>query len=63
MASSDELRSYQRYMALAGKRVAEMQIALASRDDIEDFRPEAAEPDDVAHLIDDAVTRAKHLYD
>jgi maltose alpha-D-glucosyltransferase / alpha-amylase len=63
VASSDELRSYQRYMALAGKRVAEMQIALASRDDIEDFRPEAAEPDDVAHLIDDAVTRAKHLYD
>ncbi|ETR78195.1 alpha-amylase [Afipia sp. P52-10] len=58
---SDELLSYQRYMALAGKRVAEMQTALASRDDIEDFRPEAAAPDDVAHLIDDAVTRAKHL--
>ncbi len=39
---SDEQVSYQRYMAQAGKRIAEMQTALASRDDIEDFRPEPA---------------------
>jgi maltose alpha-D-glucosyltransferase/alpha-amylase len=63
MGESDELLSYQRYMALAGKRVAEMQTALASRDDIEDFRPEAATPKDVKHLIGDSVARAKQLYD
>ena len=39
---SDEQVSYQRYMTQVGKRIAEMQTALASRDDIEDFRPEPA---------------------
>ena len=48
--ANDEKSAYQRYMTQTGKRVAEMQIALASRDDIEDFRPAPATPEDTERL-------------
>jgi maltose alpha-D-glucosyltransferase/alpha-amylase len=60
--SSDEKASYQRYMELAGRRLAEMQMALASRDDIEDFRPVQATADDVRHLIDNATKLAERTF-
>ena len=60
---SDERTSYQRYMELTGRRVAEMQTALASRDDIEDFRPVQATPDDLRHLIDNAVRLAERTFE
>jgi maltose alpha-D-glucosyltransferase/alpha-amylase len=58
---SNEQISYQRYMAQAGKRIAEMQTALASRDDIEDFRPEQATAASIQLLVDDAIRRADQL--
>jgi maltose alpha-D-glucosyltransferase / alpha-amylase len=60
-SESDEQVSYQRYMALAGRRVAEMQAALASRDDIEDFRPEPATTASVKRLVDEALQRVDQL--
>jgi maltose alpha-D-glucosyltransferase/alpha-amylase len=58
---SDEHVSYQRYMTQIGKRIAEMQSALASRDDIEDFRPESATAESVRRLVDDALRRTDQL--
>ncbi|MDQ8727330.1 maltose alpha-D-glucosyltransferase [Bradyrhizobium sp. LHD-71] len=58
---SDEQVSYQRYMTQAGRRIAEMQTALASRDDLEDFRPERATPASTKHLVDDAIKRVDQL--
>ncbi len=60
---SDEQVSYQRYMIQAGRRIAEMQTALASRDDIEDFRPEPATPASTKRLVDDAIGRAEQLHE
>jgi maltose alpha-D-glucosyltransferase/alpha-amylase len=60
-AASDEQVSYQRYMSLAGMRIAEMQSALASRDDIEDFRPEPATAASAQRLVDEAIQRAEQL--
>ena len=62
-AESDEQASYQRYMIQTGRRVAEMQTALASRDDIDDFRPVATTPDDVRSWIDDILARAAKAFD
>nr|WP_151202193.1 maltose alpha-D-glucosyltransferase [Afipia carboxidovorans] len=42
-----EQSNYLRYMTQAGRRVAEMQTALASRSDILDFAPEAATAEDL----------------
>jgi maltose alpha-D-glucosyltransferase/alpha-amylase len=60
-AESDEQTAYQRYMAQAGRRIAEMQDALASRDDIEDFRPEPATPASIKQLAHEAIRRAEQL--
>ena len=60
-SGSDEHASYQRYMTQIGKRIAEMQSALASRDDIEDFRPESATTESVKRLVDDALRRTDQL--
>ena len=59
----EEKAMYQRYMTQTGKRVAEMQVALASRDDIADFRPETVTPLDVACLIDRLMVRADQTFD
>ncbi|MEO6945509.1 MAG: putative maltokinase, partial [Nitrobacter sp.] len=59
----EEKAVYQRYMTQTGKRVAEMQVALASRDDIVDFHPEMVTPSDVARLIDRLMVRADQTFD
>ncbi len=56
--ADDEKAAYQRYMTQTGKRVAEMQIALASRNDIEDFRPVAATDADTTKWIDNILLRS-----
>ena len=61
--STDEKAAYQRYMMQTGKRVAEMQVALASRDDIADFRPEKVKPEDIERWIDGVVSRAERAFD
>ncbi|MDB5625144.1 MAG: Trehalose synthase-like [Tardiphaga sp.] len=55
---SEEEAPYMRYMAQTGRRVAEMQLALASRDDIADFAPEKTSAEDVNIWIDDILARA-----
>ena len=59
----EEKAAYQRYMMQIGKRVAEMHMALASRDDIEDFRPEPVTASDVAQFIDRLTARAEKTFD
>jgi maltose alpha-D-glucosyltransferase/alpha-amylase len=59
----EEKAAYQRYMIQTGKRVAEMHIALASRNDIADFRPEPVTASDVAHLIDRLMARAEKTFE
>jgi maltose alpha-D-glucosyltransferase/alpha-amylase len=59
----EEKAAYQRYMIQTGKRVAEMHIALASRNDIADFRPEPLTASDVAHLIDRLMARAEKTFE
>ena len=59
---SEEQISYMRYMLQSGKRVAEMQMALASRDDIDAFRPESATPGDIGAWIEDIVARAERVF-
>jgi maltose alpha-D-glucosyltransferase/alpha-amylase len=49
-------------MAQTGKRVAEMQMALASRDDIDDFRPEPATPDDTEKWIENLIARSNRAF-
>jgi maltose alpha-D-glucosyltransferase/alpha-amylase len=61
-AESEEQIAYVRYMVQAGKRVAEMQIALASRDDIEAFKPEPVTHDDMETWISDLTTRADRVF-
>lgn len=59
---SEEQISYMRYMVQTGKRVAEMQVALASRDDIDTFRPQSATPDDIDRWIEDIIARAERVF-
>jgi maltose alpha-D-glucosyltransferase/alpha-amylase len=61
--ASEEQVPYLRYMAQTGRRVAEMHLALASRDDIPDFAPEPIRPDHVSNWIDEVATRADRMFD
>ena len=58
---SEEQISYMRYMTQTGKRVAEMQIALASVDHIDAFRPQRATSGDVTDWIEDIIARAERI--
>jgi maltose alpha-D-glucosyltransferase/alpha-amylase len=49
-------------MAQTGKRVAEMQIALASRNDIADFCPQPATQEDTERWIENAMTRSGRAF-
>lgn len=60
---SEELVAYTRYVSQIGKRVAEMQMALASRDDIPSFKPERAAPADIDLWITNVAERAEHVMD
>lgn len=55
---SEDQTSYLRYIAQMGRRIAEMHVALASRDDIADFRPEPMTSGDVSTWIGEIVARA-----
>jgi len=59
---SEDQVAYLRYMTQTGLRVAEMQMALASRDDIADFRPEPTTAADIALWIDEIVGRAEPVF-
>ncbi|WP_458757068.1 maltose alpha-D-glucosyltransferase [Afipia sp. TerB] len=62
-AESEELSAYLRYMVHTGKRVAEMHLALASNDDLEDFRPEPTSIDDVRVWIANILDRVERTFD
>src|SRR5258708_32765858 len=50
-------------MEQVGRRVAELQLALASRDDIVDFAPEHVAADDVRNCTDGVLQRAGRALD
>jgi maltose alpha-D-glucosyltransferase / alpha-amylase len=60
---SDEQAAYLRRMDQIGRRVAELQLALASRDDIVDFAPEAIAADDVRSWTEGLLRRAGRAFD
>jgi maltose alpha-D-glucosyltransferase/alpha-amylase len=60
---SEEQVPYLRYMAQTGRRVAEMHLALASSQEIADFTPEPARPEDTQRWIDEAMIRAERVFD
>ena len=59
---SNEQTAYQRLMQQTGRRVAEMQLALSSRDDIADFAPEPVGAEDIARWIDVILQRAERVF-
>jgi maltose alpha-D-glucosyltransferase/alpha-amylase len=61
-AESEELDAYLRYMIQTGKRVAEMQLALASSNEIDDFRPEETTADDIRVWIANIVDCADRVF-
>jgi maltose alpha-D-glucosyltransferase/alpha-amylase len=60
---SDEQVAYVRRMEQVGKRVAEMQLALASRSDLPDFAPEPIATEDVRRWSKDLLQRAHQVLD
>ncbi len=58
---SDEEAAYLRRMQQVGQRVAEMQLALASRDDLPDFAPEPIADEDVQRWTDGVLERADRV--
>jgi maltose alpha-D-glucosyltransferase/alpha-amylase len=56
---SDEQAAYLRLMDHVGRRVAELQLALASRDDIAAFAPEPITADDVRNWTEGILRRAE----
>ena len=60
---SDEQAAYLRRMEQIGRRVAELQLALGSRDDIVDFAPEPIAADDVRSWTDGVLQRAGRTLD
>ncbi len=60
---SDEQAAYLQRMRQVGRRVAELQIALASRDDIADFAPEPITSDDVRSWIEGVARRAEAMFE
>jgi maltose alpha-D-glucosyltransferase / alpha-amylase len=62
-SESDEQAAYLRWMVQTGRRLAEMQLALASHPEIDDFRPVPIEPDDVRAWTEGVITRAERVFD
>jgi maltose alpha-D-glucosyltransferase/alpha-amylase len=60
---SDEEAAYARRMEQVGRRVAELQLALASREDIIDFAPEPISTDDVRGWTGKVLERAERTFD
>jgi maltose alpha-D-glucosyltransferase/alpha-amylase len=62
-SESEEQTAYLRYMSQTGRRVAEMHMALASRDDDAAFAPERAMSADIEQWISDVVAQAARVVD
>jgi maltose alpha-D-glucosyltransferase / alpha-amylase len=60
---SDEPPAYARWMEQIGRRVAELQLALASREDLPDFAPEPVTAADVRTWRDDLLQRAEVAFE
>jgi maltose alpha-D-glucosyltransferase / alpha-amylase len=60
---SEERNPYLRYMSQAGRRVAEMHLALASNGKLPDFAPEPARAADRRQMVEDVTTRAEHVFE
>jgi maltose alpha-D-glucosyltransferase/alpha-amylase len=60
---SEEETRHLRYLAQAGRRIAEMQMALASHDEIADFKPEPLTPQDVRLWIHAIANRAERSFE
>jgi len=60
---SDEQTAYARLMEQIGRRIAELQLALASRDDIAAFAPEPITLDDISQWRDSLIERASKTFD
>ena len=60
---SDEQAAYLRRAQHVGRRVAELQLALASRDDLPDFAPEPITADDVRTWTESVLQRAERTLD
>jgi maltose alpha-D-glucosyltransferase / alpha-amylase len=60
---SDEEAAYLQRIDQVGRRVAELQLALASRDDIVDFAPEPISADDVRSWTETLLQRAGRTFD
>src|SRR6476620_2981885 len=60
---SDEEAAYLRRMEQVGRRVAELQIALASRDDIVDFAPAPIAAEDVRSWTEELLRRARRTFE
>ena len=60
---SEEQTAYLRYMSQTGRRVAEMHMALGSRDDDAAFAPEPASQADIEHWVSDLAARAARVFE
>jgi maltose alpha-D-glucosyltransferase/alpha-amylase len=60
---SDEQHAYARRVEQVGRRVAELQLALASRPDLPDFAPEPVTAADIRGWRDDLLQRAEATFD
>jgi maltose alpha-D-glucosyltransferase / alpha-amylase len=60
---SQEQSPYLRYMSQAGRRAAELHLALASRPDLPDFAPEPTRPEDVRSWIENVEAQARRVFD
>lgn len=60
-SESDEQVAYQRYVCQIGKRLAEMHLALASRDDVPDFAPQPLTRQDFARWTARILERALRI--
>jgi maltose alpha-D-glucosyltransferase / alpha-amylase len=58
---SEQLPPYLRLISQSGRRLAEMHLALASRDDIPDFAPDPVLPEDVTAWRDESRARAERI--
>ncbi|WGS22234.1 MULTISPECIES: maltose alpha-D-glucosyltransferase [unclassified Bradyrhizobium] len=55
--------TYLRHMSQAGKRLAELHLALASNRDLPDFAPEPTRPEDLQRWNDEIMARAERVFD
>jgi maltose alpha-D-glucosyltransferase / alpha-amylase len=62
-AEREEQAPYLRYMAQAGKRTAELHLALAANSELADFAPEPTEAGDIARWTREITELADHGFD